>query len=105
MPDSYALVRQAILERKQIVADYDGYHREMCPHVLGMKDGVRHVLSYQFAGQSSKGLPSEGQWKCMDVDGLSQVSLREGPWFTGTRKTDKPQTCVDLQQINVQVDY
>jgi hypothetical protein len=24
----------AILERKQIVCEYDGCHRELCPHVL-----------------------------------------------------------------------
>jgi len=105
MPDTYSLVRQAILEKKQIIAEYDGYHREMCPHVLGMKNGVRHVLSYQFAGQTSEGLPPEGQWKCMDVDNLSQVLLRDGPWHTGVRKTNKPQRCVDLNEIDVQVAF
>jgi hypothetical protein len=105
MPDTYALVRQAILQKKQIVAEYDGYHKEMCPHVLGMKNGVRHVLSYQFAGQSSEGLPPEGQWKCIDVDNLSQVLLRDGAWHTGVRKTNKPQRCVDLNEIDVQVAF
>jgi hypothetical protein len=99
------LLYQAIGEKKQVIADYDGYHREMCPHVLGWKNGVRHVFSYQFAGGSSQGLPPEGQWKCMDVDGLSNVSLREGPWHTGTRKTDKPQSCVDLNQIEREVAF
>jgi len=61
------------------------------------------VLSFQFAGESSKGLSPEGQWKCMDVDGLSQVSLRDGPWHTGTRKTNEPQRCVD--QIEAEVVY
>jgi hypothetical protein len=67
MPDTYALLRQAILERKHVIAEYDGFHREMCPHVLGWKDGVRHIFSFQFAGGSSKGLPPEGQWKWMSV--------------------------------------
>ena len=31
----------------------------------------------------SQGLPQGGQWKCMEVDGLSNVSLKEGLWFTG----------------------
>jgi hypothetical protein len=101
MPDVYALLYQAIQNKQQVVATYDGYHREMCPHVLGYKDGVRHVLSFQFAGDSSKGLPPGGQWKCMDVDGLSNVSLQEGPWITGPHKTGKPQTCVDEADISV----
>lgn len=101
MPSNFDLLRQAILERKQVTATYDGYYREMCPHTLGWKDGVRHVLSYQFAGESSQELPPEGQWKCMDVDGLSDVTLRDGDWHTGTRKTGKPQTCVDQVEATV----
>lgn len=105
MPTVYELLYQAISEKKQILAVYDGYPREMCPHVLGWKNGVRHIFSFQFAGGSSQGLPPEGQWKCMDVDGLSNVSLRDGPWHTGTRKTDKPQSCVDLNQIDLEVAF
>jgi hypothetical protein len=101
MSSVYDLLSQAISERKQVLADYDGYHREMCPHVLGTKDGTLHVLSFQFAGDSSKGLPPGGQWKCMDVDGLSNVSLREGQWITGQRRTGKPQTCVDEVHVSV----
>src|SRR5258708_7466556 len=69
MPGVYSLLYQAIEEKKQVIAMYDGYLREMCPHVLGSKDGVRHVLSFQFSGVSSQGLPPGGQWKCMAVDG------------------------------------
>jgi len=105
MPSVYDLLYLAIKDRKQIIVEYDGYHREMCPHVLGWKGGVRHVLSFQFAGDSSQGLPPEGQWKCMDVDGLSGVVLRDGPWHTGTRKTSKPQSCVDLGRIDIQVAF
>jgi hypothetical protein len=105
MPSVYDLLCQAIAEKKQVLAVYDGFPREMCPHVLGWKDGVRHVFSYQFAGESSKGLPPEGQWKCMDVDGLSNVALRDGPWHTGIRKTGKPQSCVDLAKIDIQVAF
>ena len=101
MASVYDLIRTAILCKKQVIAVYDGYPREMCPHVLGLKKGVRHVLSYQFGGESSRGLPPSGEWKCMQVDALSQVALRDGQWFTGTRKTNKPQSCVD--QVDVEV--
>ena len=101
MPDVYGLLYQAIRQRKQVIATYDGNRREMCPHVLGSKNGVRHVLAFQFAGGSSRGLPPGGQWKCMDVDRLSNVSLREGPWQTGLRTTGKPQSCVESVDISV----
>ena len=101
MPGVYSLLYQAIEEKKQVIAMYDGYLREMCPHVLGSKDGVRHVLSFQFAGNSSQGFPAGGQWKCMDVDGLSNLSLREGLWFTGPRETGNPQPCVYIAHTSV----
>ncbi len=69
--------------------------------ITGSKDGVRHVLSFQFAGDSSQGLPPGGQWKCMEVDGLSNVSPREGLWFTGPRETGNPQPCVYIAHTSV----
>jgi len=101
MSDVYSLLYQAIEGKKQVIAMYDGYLREMCPHVLGSKDGVRHVLSFQFAGDSSQGLPPGGQWKCVDVDGLSNVSLRERLWFTSPRETGNPQPCVYIAHTSV----
>jgi hypothetical protein len=105
MPGVYSLLYQAIEEKKQVVAMYDGYLREMCPHVLGSKDGVRHVLLFQFAGDSSQGLPPGGQWICMDVDGLSDMSLREGSWFTGPRRVGKSEPCVDIAHASVTSDH
>ncbi|HMI53190.1 MAG TPA: hypothetical protein VK525_16880 [Candidatus Saccharimonadales bacterium] len=103
MPSNYDLIYQAIKEKKPVTANYDGYSREMCPHVLGTKDGVMHVLSLQYAGGSSKGLPPGGQWKCMDVEGLSSITLTNGAWVTGPRKTDKPQSCV--AEIHIEIPY
>ena len=102
MPTNADLLIQAINERKQITGYYDGLYREMCPHVVGWKVPAHHVLSYQFAGDSSKGLAPEGEWKCMDVDGISQLALRDGPWRTGTTH-GKPQRCVDV--IEAEINY
>lgn len=102
MSTNYDTIEQAIKQKLTISAEYDGYHREMCPHALGMKGGVVHVLSFQFAGGSKQGLPPEGQWKCMNVDGLVISSVKPGPWHTGTSHT-KPQSCID--RVQVEVDY
>ncbi|MGS1319406.1 hypothetical protein [Stenotrophomonas geniculata] len=45
---TYAIVRQAILDKHQITAVYDGYYREMCPHAIGEKNGKEQALFYQF---------------------------------------------------------
>jgi hypothetical protein len=100
---AYELVWKAIIEKSQIVAVYDGHRREMCPHVIGLnKQGEPQALAFQFAGGSSKGLPPGGQWRCLKIDKLSDVTVRAGDWHTGTDHK-RPQTCVD--EIDVEVDY
>ena len=102
MTTKYAMLAQAIKGQNQIHATYRGHRREMCPHTIGTKNGVEHVLSYQFGGTSNRGLPAEGEWRCMNVADLSDISIHEGQWHTGNRHT-KPQTCID--KVDVEVIY
>jgi len=99
---AYSTLRDAILQKLQVTAIYRGLVREFCPHVIGMKNGREHVLGYQFGGRSSSGLPPNGEWRCFDVTGLSDISTRSGPWHTGNRHT-QPQSCVD--EIDLEIDY
>lgn len=104
---SYDLVRQAILTRQGIRAYYHGQYREMCPHVLGWKRGVRHALFYQFGGQSnSRPIQPDGStanWRCIDIDELSGVEIMElDRWHSAPDHT-RPQTCVD--DVDVVVAY
>jgi len=103
MASNSELLRAAILEKMHVKAEYDGYHREMCPHALGRKGGVRHVFSFQFAGQSSGGLRPGGEWRCMEVDKLSNVSVTKGQWRTRDDYKGPPPSCID--QIEVEVAY
>jgi hypothetical protein len=98
--DNYSVVRQAIVDKAQIVASYRGHRREMCPHVIGVKDGRRQALFFQFAGSSSSGLPPGGGWRCIPIEGLSDVVSRPGTWY-GERDPTQPQTCVDLVDVEV----
>ena len=101
---TYNLIRQAILEKKQIHATYQGHSRKMCPHVIGTKNGCEQALFFQFAGGSSRGLPPGGAWRCIQINGLTDVSIHEGDWRTGDRQPDGPsQSCVG--DIDVEVPY
>jgi hypothetical protein len=99
MSDAYSIVRQAILGKHQIVATYRGHRREMCPHLIGTKDGRAQVLFFQFAGSSGRGLPLGGEWRCIPVEGLADVVSRAGRWHT--RPHTRPQTCVDVVDVQV----
>lgn len=102
MSPSYSTLRNAVLQKLIVTADYRSHYREFCPHCLGTKRGREHVLGYQFAGGSSSGLPPGGEWRCFDVAGLSNLRTRTGAWKTGPNHT-RPQTCVD--NIDVEVSY
>jgi hypothetical protein len=96
--DIYELIREATLARRQVVATYKGHRRELCPHVLGIKEGRRQALFFQFGGGSSSGLPAGGQWRCIPVDALEDVVVREGPWHAGAVH-EHPETCVDTVDV------
>lgn len=89
---NYAWFEHAIRTRKQIVCVYGGYPRELCPIILGHSQGQEKALTYQFGGQSKSGLPPQGEWRCLwlskvsDVE-VSDVQLRDGPWFAGSSHT------------------
>lgn len=99
---AYQVFRQAILEKKQVVCTYHDLPREICPHTLGYTNGREQALTFQFAGQSSSGLPPQGEWRCMKLDGVKDAVLRNGPWHTAPDHS-RPQTCV--KQIDVEVAF
>ncbi|MEA2525464.1 MAG: hypothetical protein QOF73_2691 [Thermomicrobiales bacterium] len=99
--DAHEVLAQAIEERQPVVARYDGAVRVFCPHALGTKEGKPHVLAYQIAGESTSGLPPEGEWRCFDVDKLSDLAASPGVWRTAPNLFN-PQSCLDDVDLVVQ---
>jgi hypothetical protein len=101
----YQIIRNAILNKQQVIATYDGCLREMCPHVIGHKNGTEQALCYQFAGNTSKGPikeQSKNNWRCITISKLTNVSVKDGEWYTFENHS-RPSTCVDT--IDVEVAY
>jgi len=103
----YGMLRQAIIDKDIVVGSYRGYIREMCPHVIGTKNGQPQVLLYQFAGGSSSGLKPDGSvsnWRCLRIDELSNVSVKKsgGEWHTASNYS-AVQTCVDELDVKVAI--
>jgi len=97
---NYGLFSQAIINRKQILCTYGGRARELCPIILGHTKGQEKALTYQFAGESSSGLPPGGEWRCLFLSQVSDVRLRDGPWYSGASHT-QPQGCVETVDLDV----
>lgn len=102
--DIYDLIAQAIKNQQHVTATYNGYRREMCPHTLGRsRSGRRQALFYQFAGGSSSGLAPDGSpdnWRCIPIDDLEDVEVRDGAWHTSPDHTQM-QTCVFAVEVEV----
>jgi hypothetical protein len=84
--DTYALLRRAVEERLQVVAWYQGYYRELCPHAIGRaEDGTERVMCYQFGGRGKRPLGGAGSpdnGRCFDIAHLRDVQVRVGEWHT-----------------------
>lgn len=102
----FATIRDAIQKKQTVTAEYNGYRRVMCPHVVGWnRNGREQALFYQFAGDSSSGLGPPGaadNWRCIPLAGLRGVVVSDGPWHTAPNHT-RPQTCVAT--IDTEVNY
>lgn len=103
---TYAIVRQAIHDKHQITAVYDGYYREMCPHAIGEKNGREQALFYQFGGETSKGPikdpTAENNWRCLELSKLSNVTAVPGAWYSADNHSTAS-TCID--DIHAEVDF
>jgi hypothetical protein len=99
--DAYAILAEAINNKQQVVARYHDEERIFSPHALGTKGSIAHVLVYQFAGGSHSGLPEGGEWRCLNLDELSEIRLEPGAWHTAPNVFN-PQTCLD--EVDVVVD-
>jgi len=96
MPTVFDMIREAIEKKRIVIATYHRHRRMMCPHVLGTKNGRAQALFYQFGGTSSSQLGPPGSsenWRCIPINGLTDVEVVDGDWHTGNRHT-QPQTCV-----------
>jgi hypothetical protein len=97
---NYADFERAMKQRQQVVCMYGGHRRELCPIILVHSQGRERALTYQFGGDSSRGLPRGGQWRCLSLSRVSDVELRDGPWIVGSSHS-QPQGCVEVVDLDV----
>lgn len=102
MLNALNLFVRAIREKKPLSFRYDGFYREMCVHVVGYKNGRLQALAFQFSGQSKTMLPFDGEWRCVQLDLVSDIRFLDGPWRTKDNHS-RQQSCVD--EIIAEVDF
>lgn len=103
---AYEVIKDAILNKKNISADYKGYIRIMTPHTLGHKNGREKCLLYQFEGESSSARTfpknSPDNWRCVFVDELRNIKIIGGELHTYNKHTQR-QTCADRVEVEIEL--
>jgi uncharacterized protein len=100
--ETFRIFHRAILNRLQVTLRYKGEWREVCPYVLGHKDGRETVLAYQFSGGGKRPttLPN---WRCFNLADVETPKVRKGPWHGSAAHRTK-QRCVDQVYIDVNIE-
>ncbi len=83
---------------------YDGAVRHFAPHALGAApDGTPAVFVFQYAGETTTGLPSGGQWRCFRLDRLSHLRLNEHRWRSRSNYNLKHQSCLAMIKVGLPI--
>lgn len=98
----YDLLRQAVLQEKQVTCRYGGKYRELCPIIIGHTAGEEKLLAFQFGGETSSRLPPGGEWRCLRIADVTDIRLRDGPWHEG-RGHQTTQSCVTDVDLDVNI--
>ena len=94
----------AIRDKQCLTGLYDNVVRHFAPHALGTtSDGTPAVFVFQYAGESSGGLPRGGDWRCFRVDGLSAVRANGERWRTRSNYSLQHQHCLALIDLAVPI--
>ena len=100
----YTLLKEAMLAKQPVSAIYKEFRRVLCPYVLGRTKGDSlRVLCYQSGGESHSGLGHKGSdenWRCIDIEKLTDVKLTEERWQSPTSR-NRPQSCVSKVEFEV----
>jgi len=100
------IIRDAIINHRQLVFDATGYHRIACPHILGTKNGSWHVLVWQINDDSEKGFKEgEQRWRCFDVNDISNLVAQNGEWERGWSAGKGKSSCIDIADTIIDPDH
>ncbi len=94
----------AIQEKQCLTGLYDNVVRHFAPHALGTTaDGTPAVFVFQYAGETTTGMPSGGEWRCFRLDRLSHLRLNEHRWRSRSNYNLKRQTCLAMIRVGLPI--
>ena len=102
-PPAWAVLEQALLERKPVRLHYQGTERTVCPQVLGWKNGRAKALLHQIGGATSRvPLPADPRqrWRSSFVDEIENPVIVPGA-CESAGNFSLSSNCVDVVSVAV----
>ena len=98
----YKIIKNAIENSKCVTLTFDGYKRNLAPHILGSKKGEKSCLFYQYSGSSKSGLSKniEENWRCLPISKIKNIEINSDE-FVSAPNYSKSQTCIDKIDVKV----
>lgn len=98
---TYEIIKQAILDKCSLTATSKEGVRHFSPHEIGTgKMNEVKIMTYQYAGASSKVLPPQGDWRCLELRDIWNVKRNQDSWHTGN-KHSRGNTCIKRTDVTV----
>ncbi len=77
---TWAVLHDALTQRRAIRASYHGELRVLCPHALGWKKGRAKALVYQTALIGRSPEQNSRGWRSLFVDEIQTPLITNDPW-------------------------
>jgi hypothetical protein len=103
----YETLRTGVLGKKPCkISKLGEAERKVCPYLIGKsREGEGHVLYYQYAGYSSRGLKENGSsrnWRCNRVFDIARAEIVDEPWSQPIQKPKTRGNCVVFVDAEVE---
>lgn len=94
------ILADAIRNRQALSGSYQNRQRVFSPLALGHKGTTPRVLVFQTVGSSRSRLPTRGDFRCLNVDRLTNVRPAPGGWREAAAGWH-PQSCMDSVEVAI----
>lgn len=82
---NYYLISVAIIQKLHVHAIYQGESRDLCPHALGVVDGIHKALFFDAGKTDIHGRTESGYespWLFIPISVILDIELKSGNWLS-----------------------
>jgi len=101
---AWAVLEQAIAQRRSVSACYHAGQHTVCPHALGWKAGRAKILVCQSEPTTTReaiAVDPRQQWRSMFVDEIEDPVITDDPWHSADNYTP---ICNNIDEVEIDIN-